>query len=772
MMQNDERFDGGPSRILVIDDNESIHEDFRKVLDGGKPDSDLLSSARTAFFGPSAATAVSPAYEVDSAQQGQQGYEMVIKAVEESRPYAVAFVDMRMPPGWDGVETIDHIWQIDEMIQVVICTAYSDYSWSQILDRLGNSDRLLILKKPFDNIEVCQLASALSQKHRLTLEVQRQMDTLNLAIEDRTAALTQSECNVRAILESAAECIISANHAGEIIEFNPSAEKVFGYSRNEVLGRGFAELIIPPSLRSKHALGFARFVERGGSTILGKRLELTAMRRDGSEFPIEITVTMMRRDGNPFFTGILHDISDRREMEERLRYEATHDSLTNLPNRALFMNFLEQAVAHAQRRTDYGFAVLFLDLDRFKNINDSLGHLIGDQLLIETAGRLQTCIRPNDTVARFGGDEFAVLLDDLIDPKEAVRIAERINSSLAKPFNLDGHHLHTGASIGIALGAKNYDQPDDVLRDADIGMYQAKARGKGRYVLFSSEMHDKAKQLLDTENELRDAINNRELVNFYQPIVSLETGQQVALESLVRWQHPDRGLIPPAQFLPTAEELGMMVRLDWYVLRSSLRHLAQWKGCHNGDRLFVSVNLSPRHLLEKGIARTVEVMIAEHNLSAEDLAIEVTEQAILDKSSTVSNVMNDLRSLGVRLWLDDFGTGYSSLSYLHRFPFDTLKIDRSFLPTETNNDNWHIIAAVIQLAHDLGMTVVAEGVETQEQADRLQSLNCDFGQGYLFSRPLPCQEAALFLDGEEMSQLGICAADTESPSTAADAVNA
>ncbi|MBI2481769.1 MAG: diguanylate cyclase, partial [Planctomycetia bacterium] len=337
---------------------------------------------------------------------------------------------------------------------------------------------------------------------------------------------------------------------GEIIEFNPSAERVFGYSRDDALGKRFAELIIPPSLRVQHDQSFLRCVKLGEVSILGKRLELTAMRRDGSEFPIEITVTSIRREGEQSFTAILHDISDRKDMETRLRYEAMHDSLTRLPNRALFMDRLQHAAARAQRNTDYEFAVLFIDLDCFKKINDSLGHLTGDQLLIKTSERLQTCVRANDTVARLGGDEFAILIDKSVNPQQAVRVARRVNQSLAEPFNIDGDSLYTAASIGIAFGTKNCTQADDILRDADIAMYRAKSQGKGRYELFSFEMHDQARQMLDTENELRRAVDQQEFVNFYQPIVSLQTLQLFSFESLVRWNHPVRGLIQPLEFIP------------------------------------------------------------------------------------------------------------------------------------------------------------------------------------------------------------------------------
>lgn len=759
------------SRLLIIDDNESIHIDFHKALDTNRADSEALNNAKAALFGAQEQVASRPIYDIDSAYQGQQGYEMVANAIEEQRAYSVAFIDMRMPPGWDGVETIEHIWQIDDAIQVVICTAYVDYLWSEIVDRLGTSDRLLILKKPFDNIEVCQLASALSQKHRLTREVQRHIEDLNLTVEDRTAALSQSESHIRAILESAAECIISANHLGEIVEFNPAAEQVFGYSRDEVLGKRFTELI-SPAARTKQELSFLEHVE-SDMEMLGKRLEVTAMRRDGSEFPIETTVTTIQRNGRPCFTAILHDISERKQMETRLRHEAMHDSLTSLPNRALLMDRLRQAVARVKRNANYGFAVLFLDLDRFKNINDSLGHLIGDQILIKTASRLQACVRSIDSVARIGGDEFAILLDGSPNAQDAIRIAERIIASLAEPFYIDGNQLHTAASIGIALGTEDYSQADDILRDADIGMYQAKSGGKGRYVLFSPEMHDRAKQILDTENELRDAITNHELVSFYQPIVSLQTGRPLAFESLVRWQHPVRGLIPPAEFLPIARESGMMVPIDWHVLRESLSQVASWKRHCDGGPLLLSVNFSPKHLQEQCLVGAIERMIADCDLSPKNLAIEVTEEAVLDKSSTVLSVLNDLKSAGFRLWIDDFGTGYASLSHLHQFPFDTLKIDRSFLTSpKDNGDNWHIIEAVIELSHNLGITVVAEGIETQEQCDRLQSLRCDFGQGYLFSQPLPSEEARLFwASSGQLPQLGVCVDETGSAPTVSGVVN-
>lgn len=438
--------------------------------------------------------------------------------------------------------------------------------------------------------------------------------------------------------------------------------------------------------------------------------------------------------------GFQTDITARKAAEERLQHNAFHDCLTRLPNRALFLDRVGVSIAHTKRRVGYVFAVLFLDVDRFKNINDSLGHTVGDDLLVAMARRLEALLRPGDTVARLGGDEFAVLLDDLTEASQAIRVAERIGRELELPFNLGGHEVFTTASLGIALSvAGDYELPEEVLRDADTAMYRAKASGCERYVVFHREMHESALALLQLENDLRQAIEREEFSLFYQPIVSLATGRLDAFEALLRWRHPRRGLIHPEHFIPLAEETGLIVPIGWWVLREACRQLSEWQGLHpQAPPLAVSVNLSGKQFLQADLVQRVEQVLCEMRIPPGSLRLEITEGTILEGADLAIAKLLELRKLEVQLQIDDFGTGYSSLSDLHRLPMDTLKIDRSLISSE-------IVNTIVTLARVLRMNVTAEGLETEDQVCRLRNLSCQYGQGYYFSRPLESAAAGSFI---------------------------
>jgi diguanylate cyclase (GGDEF)-like protein/PAS domain S-box-containing protein len=436
--------------------------------------------------------------------------------------------------------------------------------------------------------------------------------------------------------------------------------------------------------------------------------------------------------------GSQTDITDRKLAEERLRYDALHDSLTELPNRALFMDRLGHALLTRVRRANEApFAVLFLDLDRFKTVNDSLGHLVGDQLLVAVAKKLERCLRPNDTIARLGGDEFTILLDPLHEPQDASDVAERLQQALAEPIPIEGHEVFTSVSIGVALSSAGYTRPEELLRDADTAMYQAKLRGKARYVVFDPTMHTDVLELLQLESDLRRALERAELRVHYQPIVSLYTEQVVGFEALVRWQHPQRGLIPPDTFIPLAEDTGLIVTLGELVLREACRQLAAWQAdLPTLPALKMSVNLSARQLAQPNLVEQIGRILAEIGLPAQQLKLEILESALIGRAQA-AETLGQLKQLGVQISIDDFGTGYSSLSYLHQFPVDTLKIDRSFVGRMgSNGEHSEIISAVVALARSLGMEAVAEGIETTSQRDQLRDLQCDYGQGWLFARAL------------------------------------
>ncbi len=429
------------------------------------------------------------------------------------------------------------------------------------------------------------------------------------------------------------------------------------------------------------------------------------------------------------------------ESKDHFRHAAFHDALTNLPNRALLTENLKFVIERAKNQEDYQFAVLFLDLDRFKNVNDSLGHSIGDQLLIAMARRLESCIREVDMVARLGGDEFAILLDGIANGGDATTMARRIQEKLASPFNLSGHEVFTTTSLGIALSSTGYDHPENMLRDADTAMYRAKAQGKACYEVFDKGMHTHAVYVLQMENDLRRALDREEFLVYYQPIVSLDNGQLAGFEALIRWQHPVRGFINPADFIPLAEDTGLIVPIGEWILKRACEQLSKWQWQAPANRsLFMSVNLSSKQIAQPDLVDVIRDILEETHVEAKHIKLEITESAVMDNAEMAVRLLKRLKALGVGLSIDDFGTGYSSLGYLHRFPVNTLKIDRSFVGRIGEaTENAEIVRTIVSLAENMGMDVVAEGVETLNQLSHLRGLKCQYGQGYLFSRPIDAE---------------------------------
>ncbi|HYV37199.1 MAG TPA: EAL domain-containing protein, partial [Gemmataceae bacterium] len=453
------------------------------------------------------------------------------------------------------------------------------------------------------------------------------------------------------------------------------------------------------------------------------------------------------RDGRAMrMAGSLTDITE----------DKVADPLTRLPNRVLFIDRLARTLERAKRDQDLRFAVLFLDLDRFKVINDSLGHLIGDQLLIDVSRRLEACLRSCDTIARLtgqttlarlGGDEFTILLEDIKSIDNAVGVAERIQKDLAIPFVINGADVFTSASIGITLGPCEYHEPEELLRDADAAMYCAKAGGKARCEVFDAEMRKLALARLQLESDMRRGIERREFCLHYQPIQTLEGDRIIGFEALVRWRHPERGFLSPAEFIPVAEETGHILVLGEWILQEACRQMKTWQDCFQSDPpLIVSVNLSCKQFLQIDLATRIEQVLSTSGLDPRSLKLEITESAIMDDPESAAAVLTRLRSLGVKVGLDDFGTGYSSLNYLHRFPIDTLKIDRSFVNQMGNaEENLQVVQTIVGLAHNLAMDVIAEGIETEGQRHQLASMSCEYGQGYYFSKPVDPAKAEKLL---------------------------
>jgi diguanylate cyclase (GGDEF)-like protein/PAS domain S-box-containing protein len=580
--------------------------------------------------------------------------------------------------------------------------------------------------------------------------------------ERHVAALRESEERFRSAFDHAAGMALVATD-GSWIKVNRSLCEMVGYSEQELLVSNFQAIT--------HEDDLGDMISQVEKLLEGKdttyQMELRYNHKRGHIVWALLSVTMIRdsltNSVNLIFQ--IQDITDRKRAEERLLHEAFHDGLTGLPNRALFMDHLKLSVERGKRREDRLFAVLFLDLDRFKVINDSLGHMVGDQLLVGIARRLEICLRPGDTVARLGGDEFTVLLEDLMCMTEAIEVADRLQKALALPFNLNGHEVFATVSIGIALSSTGYDRPEEVLRDADTAMYRAKMLGKARHEVFDKTMHARAMNLLQMESDLRRAIERKEFVLYYQPIVALETGAISGFEALIRWQHPERGFVSPDDFIPIAEETGLIIPIGQWVLEEACRQIHDWQQMFpQYPPLQISVNLSSKQFVNSNLIEQIRRVLRETGVDAHSLKLEITESVVMENFDSAIEMLNQLRTLGIELSIDDFGTGYSSLSYLHRFPISTLKIDRSFVSRMSdNNENGEIVRTIMMLARSLKMDVVAEGVETQDQLSQLAMLECEYGQGYYFSKPLNVAGAAKLLADRHIYQIPLPALDNFIP---------
>jgi diguanylate cyclase (GGDEF)-like protein/PAS domain S-box-containing protein len=562
--------------------------------------------------------------------------------------------------------------------------------------------------------------------------------------ERHVAALRESEERFRSAFDHAAGMALVATD-GSWIKVNRSLCEMVGYSEQELLASNFQAITHEDDLANM-TMHIAQLLE---GKLPNYQMELRYKHKLGHDIWILLSVTMIR-DGQMNSVNLIfqiQDITDRKRAEERLLHEAFHDVLTGLPNRALFMDHLKLSVERGKRRDDRVFAVLFLDLDRFKIINDSLGHMVGDQLLVGIARRLETCLRPGDTVARLGGDEFTILLEDLNNVTEAMDVAERLQKALTLPFNLNGHEVFTTVSIGIALSTTGYERPEEVLRDADTAMYRAKVLGKARHEVFDKTMHAFAMNLLQMETDLRRAIERKEFVLNYQPIVALETGTISGFEALIRWRHPERGFVAPNEFIKIAEETGLIVPIGQWVLEEACRQIREWQDQFlQFPPLQISVNLSTKQFINSNLIDQIRKVLRDSGVDPCSLKLELTESMVMENFDSAIEMLKQLRMLGIELSIDDFGTGYSSLSYLHRFPISTLKIDRSFVSCMNDlNENAEIVRTIIMLARSLKMNVVAEGVENMDQLSQLAMLECEYGQGYFFSKPLDVEGATRLL---------------------------
>ncbi|MFZ5812661.1 MAG: sensor domain-containing protein [Thermodesulfobacteriota bacterium] len=555
-------------------------------------------------------------------------------------------------------------------------------------------------------------------------------------------ALEAQRAFFRQLFEMSPQAIVLIDEKRNVLDANKGFEKLFGYRAADIQGFGVRAFIVPEELLTE--------CENVRASILaGNTMQKETVRRHRDGRLIPVSMIGFRVKSGEAAGGVVYiyqDISERKAFEEQITHQAFHDALTGLPNRSLFAERLERALARARRRDDYQYAVLMIDLDKFKAVNDSLGHAAGDHLLREIAARLTSCMRSVDTVARLGGDEFAVILEEFRAKREVIAVAERIQETLRRPCLVCGSEVFPGASVGIVLRTKEYTSSEDILRDADIAMYRAKEMGRP-YLIFDRRMHKEILEAISLEAELREAMVHDQMVLHYQPIVNVDSRGLEGFEALVRWNHPTRGIVPPGKFIPLAEETGIILPLGRWVISEACRQVGLWQRTIPGaERLSVSVNVSCRQFARDGLVEHVAQVLEETGLDPARLKLEITESVLMRDTARSIHELKRLKALGVRIAVDDFGTGYSSLSYLRQLPIDHLKIDRSFISGSDNvEDNVKIVTSIISLARNLGLTVIAEGVEREDQFARLQSVRCDKAQGYMFSRPVDGDAAERYI---------------------------
>lgn len=850
------------ARILVIDDNPDMLDIYYKVLAAsGVNSSATLDALDVELFGEGAtATQAShglPAFSIDAVQDGSEGGLRAKLAMQEGRPYAVAFVDMRMPGGLDGLETIELLWSVDSDIEVVICTAYSDYSWGEIAARLGRSDKLLFLRKPFDTVEVLQLASALSEKWFLRQQQEGRVAALRRNIEQSHYALDVAlierkrvEGELERFFSLSADVICVLDNDGRFKHLNPAVQRVLGYSPGELEGKALGDIVCD-DVRSKTAdwasacgqaqeteqvmrvrtrdggyrwmewkfsadearttwYGTGRdvtqreeieltrkrlaavlegttdivfFIDSGGRVLYlnrrGRNLfgvaesdevgrciddffpawardiirvqalpgaerngtwrgETAVLHPEGHEIPVSQVVEVHRTSAHEveFFSTILHDISDRKVYESHLRYQATHDMLTGLPNRTLFMEQLSRAVAMTKRQEEAAFMVAFIDLDRFKWINDTLGHEIGDEVLCTVSDRMSACLRSTDVLARIGGDEFAVLLAGGTETAASLAVIKRLVGCVAEPIALPNQEVMLTCSVGCSTYPENGGDADGLLRFADLAMYRAKQAGRNRLEIYDASLRVDMAERVQIASALRRAIEHNELELCYQPQVDLHDGRITTVEALLRWEHPVLGAISPAKFIPIAEDAGLIESIGEWVLLRACAQLKSWQ--HGGlPPVSVAVNVSAKQLDPIKLPAMVARCLAVSGLDARWLELELTETSAMVDPDMTFRLMRELRALGVGVAIDDFGTGYSNLSCLRKLPTDKLKLAGTFIDDIHADPSCRAIAqTVISLGHHLGLRVVAEMAETEAQITTLAELGCDEVQGYFFSQPV------------------------------------
>ncbi len=562
-------------------------------------------------------------------------------------------------------------------------------------------------------------------------------ENLEIKVKERTAELRDSEIKYRTIFENTGTATVIIENDMTISLANSEFVSISGFNKTEVENKTSWLNFIDEKTHRKLLSESATSEYSNENHAAARNFECEFFDKYNNKK--DILCTLATIPGTDKSVASLADISELKKAERQIYHQAFHDTLTGFPNRALFIEILNMAIKRSKRRDDYHFAVLYLDIDRFKLVNDSLGHNVGDKLLIAFANRIKDALREIDTLARFGGDEFVILLEDIEGQEYASIIAERLQQALKKPFMVSGKEVFAPASFGVVANTKDYNHAENIIRDADAAMYHAKEKGKAQFKVFDKKLHEKAMHLLQRETDLRKAIHNNQFENHYQPIVDLKTASLVGFEALIRWNHPQLGLIYPGSFISIAEETGLIIPITRLVAGAACTDLKKWQG-QLGDQinLTMNVNISSKHFLMPTLLDDIQEILKKTGLPPEQLKLEITETALMEDADETIRLVHRLKDYGLQLVIDDFGTGYSSLSYLQRLPIDTLKVDRSFVSRIQNepDGNRNIVEAIISLAHRLNMIVVAEGVETHEQLAILLEMNCQLGQGHLFSKPI------------------------------------
>jgi diguanylate cyclase (GGDEF)-like protein/PAS domain S-box-containing protein len=646
-------------------------------------------------------------------------HDRLTPALERAREHRfdVILVDLNLPDG-AGIEVCQRMRAATSHTPMIVLTNQTSVELGTKALREGAQDYLI--KREVDS-------KLLSRAIRYAIERNR-----------AERALRESEQRYALAVAGANDGIWDWNMRDSEVYFSPRWKAILGYGELEIADR-IEEWFdrVDPRDRAAFDEALSQHIE-GRSSLFEAEYRITA--KGGEVRWVQSRGVAVRDEfGSPWrMAGSMTDITRRKQTEARLLHEAMHDALTGLPNRILFMDRLELALRRYRRDPSKLFAVLFFDLDRFKHVNDSLGHQVGDELLSQVAGRLLGCLRPGDTLARLGGDEFAIVLNDINGPTDAIFVVERLQDALSHEFDIEAHAIYTSASIGIAVTSELYRTPDEILRDADIAMYRAKNSGHATYAVFDTYMHDQAMFQHRMETDLRRALDKGEFDIHYQPIVSLENERVIGFEALLRWQHPSRGLVMPDEFIGIVEETSLVVPIGWWVIERACGQLAKWQRLFPvSPPLAMSINVSGKLFLTDDMAKRLAALLEDCGVAPQSVRLEITERVVMDHGDLVLSTLSDLRDLGIELHVDDFGTGYSSLTYLQRFRYDSLKIDRSFVSTMSEKvDSSAIVEAIISLGSTLGMKVVAEGVETPEQFMRLREMKCPAAQGFWFGRPL------------------------------------